>query len=196
MNRYRKMKIVRVGACVAACCLPGLAFAHPGHGTGGFLEGWAHPFGGLDHLVGMVSMGIWAAMASTYRQRAAVLISFLVGMLAGSVLGMQGMAPSWVESPLMASVLATGTLLLWAKPCPMLVRMVVAACFAVGHGLAHGMEIPEMVAPSSYFMGFLLATGVLLSLGIWVGRWVHRSIGRTRWAGAGVLGLALIAMGS
>lgn len=196
MKQYRKQRIVQVGACVAACCLPGLAFAHPGHGTGGFVEGWAHPFGGLDHMVGMVSMGIWTAMASSYRQRAAVLAAFLAGMLAGGLLGMQGLSPSWVESPLIASVLATGTLLLWAKPCPISVRMLVAACFAMWHGLAHGLEIPAMAGPSSYVAGFMLATGLLLSLGVVMGQWIHRSLSRTRWAGAGVLGLALVVMGS
>ncbi len=196
MKRHRKQSVVRGVACVAACLLPGLAFAHPGHGSGGFLQGWAHPFEGLDHLVGMVSMGIWTAMASSYRQRVAVLASFLTGMLSGSFLGIQGIAPSWVESSLIASVLATGTLLLWAKPCTMLVRMLVAACFAMWHGLAHGLEIPAMADPASYFAGFMLATGLLLSLGVVMGQWIHRSLSRTRWAGAGVLGLALIVMGS
>ena len=196
MKQYRKQRIVRVGACVAACLLPGLAFAHPGHGTGGLLEGWAHPFEGLDHTVGMVSMGIWTAMASSYRQRFAVLLSFLGGMLSGGFLGIQGIAPSWVESSLIASVFATGTLLLWAKPCPISVRMGVAACFALWHGLAHGLEIPEMTDPSGYVTGFMLATGLLLGLGVWMGRWIHRRIDRTRWAGTAVLGLALSAMGS
>jgi urease accessory protein len=36
------------------------AFAHPGHG-GGFPAGMAHPFTGLDHMLAMVAVGLWAS---------------------------------------------------------------------------------------------------------------------------------------
>ena len=41
------------------CCLPlaGPALAHPGHEASGFL----HPFTGMDHLLAMVGVGMWAA---------------------------------------------------------------------------------------------------------------------------------------
>ncbi len=196
MKQRRQRKIVYALVCAVACMLPGFAFAHPGHAGGGFWEGWSHPFSGLDHVVGMVSMGIWASLASSLRQRAAVLACFLAGMLGGGFIGILGAAPAWVESTLMASVLATGTLLLWAKPCSILVRMLAAAGFAAWHGLAHGLEIPDTAAPLRYVAGFMLATCLLLCLGALMGQWVRRSTGRTRWAGAGVLGLALVALGS
>ena len=34
------------------------ALAHPGHEASGFL----HPFTGLDHLLAMVGVGLWAAL--------------------------------------------------------------------------------------------------------------------------------------
>ena len=37
------------------------AFAHPGHNVSGFAAGLMHPFSGLDHLLAMVAVGLWAA---------------------------------------------------------------------------------------------------------------------------------------
>ena len=36
------------------------ALAHPGHG-GGLAGGLAHPFTGLDHMLAMVAVGLWAS---------------------------------------------------------------------------------------------------------------------------------------
>ena len=36
----------------------GPALAHPGHEASGFL----HPFTGLDHMLAMVGVGLWAAL--------------------------------------------------------------------------------------------------------------------------------------
>ncbi len=195
MKQDHERKIMYATVCAVISLLPGFAFAHPGHGGGGFLEGLAHPFTGLDHVVGMTSMGIWASLAASVRQRIGVLMAFLSGMLMGASMGVLGMAPDGVESTLMASVLATGTLLLWAKPFPMLVRVCVATSFALWHGLAHGLEIPLRTSPSSYFSGFLLATGFLLCFGVLLGQWVRRSETRTRWVGLGVFAFAWVGMG-
>ena len=44
-----------------ALALPALAVAHPGADAGrhdGFLQGFVHPFSGLDHLLAMGAVGI------------------------------------------------------------------------------------------------------------------------------------------
>src|SRR3712207_6167210 len=39
------------------------AFAHPGAGPhGGFAHGFAHPILGFDHVLAMVSVGLWAGL--------------------------------------------------------------------------------------------------------------------------------------
>ena len=39
------------------------AFAHTGTGlAGGFGAGFTHPFGGMDHLLAMISVGLWGAI--------------------------------------------------------------------------------------------------------------------------------------
>lgn len=37
------------------------AFAHPGHNVSGFGAGLMHPVSGLDHLLAMLAVGLWAA---------------------------------------------------------------------------------------------------------------------------------------
>lgn len=37
------------------------AFAHPGHESAGFLSDIIHLFGGLDHLLAMLALGLFAA---------------------------------------------------------------------------------------------------------------------------------------
>ncbi|MBN9309010.1 HupE/UreJ family protein, partial [Devosia sp.] len=39
--------------------LPTAAFAHTGHGdTAGFIHGFMHPVGGLDHVLAMLAVGV------------------------------------------------------------------------------------------------------------------------------------------
>ena len=46
---------------LALLLTPALAFAHPGHGDNGLLAGISHPLSGLDHLLAMLAVGLWAA---------------------------------------------------------------------------------------------------------------------------------------
>ena len=52
------------GLALAAAALlaPDMALAHTGLGdAGGFAHGFAHPVGGLDHILAMVAVGMFAA---------------------------------------------------------------------------------------------------------------------------------------
>src|SRR2546429_2721524 len=53
---------MRTGLTTAALTLiPAAAFAHTGAGElHGFVWGFAHPLGGLDHILAMVTVGIFA----------------------------------------------------------------------------------------------------------------------------------------
>ncbi len=96
---------------VAICItlLPAVAWAHPGHGGSGFVTGLAHPFSGLDHIIGMLTVGIWAARNSGIR-RWIIPAVFLCGMLGGGMLGLDGYLPSFIESAVAASVMASALL--------------------------------------------------------------------------------------
>src|SRR4051812_18013153 len=53
-----------MGGCLAALAvilLPTIAFAHTGVGkTSGFMHGFGHPISGLDHILTMVMVGVFA----------------------------------------------------------------------------------------------------------------------------------------
>ena len=54
-------KIV-VAALALSCLTAGPAFAHVGQGhVAGFAHGFAHPLSGLDHIIAMVAVGLYAA---------------------------------------------------------------------------------------------------------------------------------------
>src|SRR5436853_2374338 len=40
--------------------LAGRVLAHPGHVGHDFQSGWQHPFGGMDHLLAMIAVGLLA----------------------------------------------------------------------------------------------------------------------------------------
>ena len=52
----------RLLAAIALLLAPSVALAHPGHGEdGSLLGGFIHPFGGIDHLLAMTAVGLFAA---------------------------------------------------------------------------------------------------------------------------------------
>ena len=55
------MRLNTLLAAAALLLTPALAFAHPGHGDNGLVAGISHPLGGIDHLLAMLAVGLWAA---------------------------------------------------------------------------------------------------------------------------------------
>ena len=55
------MTLKRILGALALLLTPPLAFAHPGHGDNGLMAGICHPISGLDHLLAMLAVGLWAA---------------------------------------------------------------------------------------------------------------------------------------
>ena len=55
------MTLKRILGALALLLTPALAFAHPGHGDNGLMAGICHPISGLDHLLAMLAVGLWAA---------------------------------------------------------------------------------------------------------------------------------------
>ncbi len=164
--------------------LPATALAHPGHDIHGFAAGFSHPFGGLDHLLAMLALGIWAAMHSR-ASLSRVLSGFLAGMGLGGVLGMQGIVPPMLESWVLGSTLLATLLVAIAVRWPLYAQTMVAVLFALAHGMAHGTELPASGAAWLYVSGFLFATALLIIAGWIVGRLLGTQF-RQRWLGAGL----------
>jgi urease accessory protein len=181
------MKIKNVAAFVTALSLaPTLAHAHPGHGLG-FQSGLAHPVQGLDHLLAMIAVGLWAAQLGG-RARWAVPAAFLCVMMLGNVLGMAGAAVPFVEPAIVCSVVLLGLLVVTAARLPLMMSMALVGGFALFHGLAHGAEVPTNASGLAYTLGFVLTTAAFHGCGLAAGAALVRfaKIPWLRFAGAAI----------
>jgi urease accessory protein len=164
-------RIVKTAA-VAAIIWSGLATAagaHTGLGaTMGFGHGFGHPIGGLDHVLAMVAVGLFAAHLG---RRALWLVpsSFVAMMAVGGALGMSGVDVPMVEMGIAASVVVLGVLVALQARLPTAAAMGLVGFFAIFHGHAHGAEMPADAGGLSYALGFMLATALLHAAGIALG---------------------------
>jgi urease accessory protein len=163
-----------LAACFALAATP--AAAHSGTGLpGGFVAGFAHPFTGLDHLLAMVSVGVWGVFLGRPLLYALPVI-FPFVMVIGALLGMFAVRMPSVEIGIATSVLVLGACIAFAWRAPVWIAASIAAVFALFHGHAHGRELPSAANAIGYSAGFVFATGVLHVLGIGIGE-INRRIG-------------------
>jgi urease accessory protein len=151
--------------------------AHVGTGLpGGFASGFLHPLSGFDHLLAMVSVGVWGAFLG--RPLIYVLpVVFPVMMVAGAILGMFDAPVPPVEIGIALSVLVLGNCIALSVRAPVWAASLVVALFAVFHGYAHGKELPSAADPISYSVAFVLVTGLLHVTGICFGTLLSRPYG-------------------
>ncbi len=160
------LTFIAAGSMALLC---GPAEAHLGTGLpGGFASGFEHPFSGLDHLLAMVSVGLWGAFLG--RPLVFLLpVIFPTVMAIGAVLAMFGCPSPPIELGIALSVLILGGCIALAVEAPIWVASLIVAAFALFHGYAHGRELPSAADPVGYSAGFVLATGLLHVLGIGIG---------------------------
>ena len=175
MNRIARRLAAASLALVATIALPTIASAHPGHdGTPGLIHGFLHPLGGLDHILAMVAVGLFAARLGG-RALWLVPASFVVTMAAAGVAGMAGLALPYVEAGIALSILVLGAAIALETTMPVAAAMGLVAFFAVFHGHAHGTEMPQTMSGLAYGTGFVAATAALHALGIGLGLVIGRS---------------------
>jgi urease accessory protein len=163
---WQMVKRWRVWGLSVIAMLPVTASAHTGMGaTTGFASGFSHPFGGLDHLLAMLAVGLWAAQMGG-RARWAVPGAFVLLMIVGGLLALSGLHLPYVEGGILASVLVLGILIAAGLKLPLSVSVLLVGGCAVFHGHAHGAEIPLAMSAVSYSLGFALATALLHALGM------------------------------
>lgn len=193
---FRSLRTLAAGA---AALLPTAALAHPGHGEAvGFIAGAGHPVGGLDHVLAMVMVGLFAYQLGG-RALWLVPATFVAVMAAGGALGMAGVEVPFVETGVALSVVALGAAVAFGLKAPVAAAMAMVGLFAVFHGYAHGAEAPETAGGASYAAGFMLATALLHAAGVGFGALIGRIgaakgplVVRTAGGLAGLAGLALL----
>lgn len=173
---------MRKSSLIGFLALALLAPASPAHahlldaGSAGWAHGFAHPFSGLDHILAMLAVGVWAAQ--TGRQALWVLpVVFPLAMAAGGLLGVAGVPAPGIEAGIAASVLVLGLLIAFKAKPPLALSAALVALFAVFHGHAHGTELPQATSPVFYGLGFMAATAMLHLIGLGIGRVLRRPAG-------------------
>ena len=159
--------IVAMICTFAAVAVP--AQAHTGTGlAGGFISGFLHPLTGWDHLLAMVSVGLWGAILGR-PLIVALPVIFPSLMVVGAFLGMLNAPMPPVEIGIALSVVALGGLIAAGYKAPVWQACLIVAVFALFHGYAHGKELPSAADPVGYSTGFVLSTGLLHVCGIGIG---------------------------
>lgn len=163
------VRCATIGASFALLALADPVAAHTGTGlAGGLFAGFFHPFRGIDHLLAMMSIGLWGAFLGRPLVVALPVI-FPAVMAIGGVLGIVGVPFPLVEIGIASSVLVLGMMIAGAVRAPVWLACVITALFAIFHGYAHGLELPSAADPVGYSLGFVLATGLLHVAGIGLG---------------------------
>lgn len=154
-------------------CFASPALAHPGHESVSFMSGFSHPFGGLDHLLAMLAVGLYA-MSQPQARGWLLPVGFVLTMLLGAGLGAMGIALPAVEAGIAASVLVFGLLIAFVVRLPVAASLPLVSLFALFHGHAHHAEMGDS-ALATYALGFAIATALLHAAGWAMGRCLPRS---------------------
>ena len=161
------LKIIFTTALLFTSSVP--AYAHQQADTaGGIAAGFSHPFLGLDHMLAMIAVGIWGAFLG--KPLLVILpMVFPVMMTVGAAVAMLGMPFPPVEFGIALSVIVLGVMIVTTTRAVPVVACAIVGVFALFHGYAHGVELPEAADPVGYSVGFVLATGLLHLVGIGLG---------------------------
>ena len=150
------------------------ALAHPGHG-GGLTAGFTHPFTGLDHLLAMIAVGLWASQLGRPAMWTLPVV-FPAMMALGAALGTSGVVMPWIEMGILVSAVVLGAAVALQVQAPLALGAVLVAAFAVLHGYVHGAELPAGSSAWLYGIGFIAATLVLHAIGIGAGLLAQRPL--------------------
>ncbi|MBE7637949.1 urease accessory protein [Sneathiella sp. P13V-1] len=185
-----KRTITLSAALIALGSTP--ALAHTGHDAGGLISGLSHPLLGLDHILAMVAVGLFAVQSGG-KSKYTLPALFVVAMLAGGALGLTALNVPFVEAGIVGSVVLLGAAIAFGRKIPTVVSATMIAVFAMFHGVAHGAEIPATASVLTFAAGMTVSTAALHVLGLGIGT-VAPAVLRIAGAAIALSGLALTAM--
>lgn len=190
MKNTTNKTLARIVGATAIMLLAGTVQAHPGHigdhdSFNMFAHGFAHPLTGVDHLLVMLAVGIWSALTHvTLREAIALPFVFAVFLFAGAVMGIAGISLPAIEPMIMGSLLVLGLLVASRFTMKNSYSFALVGIFAMFHGLAHGMELPQSSGGMAFVLGFMATTLALHLAGLYAGfkiknqgKWMSRVLG-------------------
>jgi urease accessory protein len=201
MNRQLNRQFVRLALGLAALALSNApALAHHlmgGHTPAtfgeGILSGLGHPIIGLDHLAAVVAVG---CLAAAHRAAAALVVAFVVAMMAGVALHLHGATVPSAEILVAVTVIALGVLMLSRRQMSTRAALVLFSLVGLVHGYALGESIygAEPTPLYAYLLGLAVIQSVVALVAMMIARIVaERStdLSPLRLAGAGIAGIGL-----
>lgn len=193
----RHARIPALATLALTLLAAGQAAAHTGVGaTASLAAGLGHPLLGLDHLLAMIAVGVWAGVKGG---RAIWLVpgAFLAGMVLGGAAAVVGVALPLVELGIVGSVILLGLAIALDLRLATPLAMAAVALFGTFHGHAHGSEMPADGGGLLYAAGFMIATVGLHIVGIAIGVIASRDVPpvlvRVGGAAVAALGVLLLA---
>ena len=142
-------------------------------GAGSVVAGFLHPVTGINHVVAMVAVGLWGAVLGPPAIWL-LPVAFPMVMAFGGLLGLLAVPLPGVETGIALSALVLGVLVMFQTRLPLVLTFLLVGLFALFHGFAHGVELPEGGDALLFSLSFVVATGLLHLVGIALGevrRW-------------------------
>ena len=124
----------------------------------------------------MVAVGLWGAQLGSPAIWL-LPITFPLVMALGGLLGLAKVGLPFTEQAVALSAVVLGALILLRARPPLWIAALVVAYFAIFHGYAHGLELPQAANPLAYGLGFVIATGLLHLCGILIGTLIRWPLG-------------------
>jgi urease accessory protein len=165
----RKSAVQLTLACILGLFMvPVFAHVSASHVATGFNAGFMHPLMGLDHLLAMLAVGLWAAQ-NKHSACWVLPIVFPSMMAVGAVMAFIGFPLSGIELGIAGSVALLGLFISFAVNMPVWAGSLLISLFAIAHGYAHGVELPQDASALQYGAGFIAATAMLHLFGLIMG---------------------------
>lgn len=187
--------IAAASLALGGSAVPALAHLAPGE-YGSFATGFSHPLSGLDHVLAMVAVGLWAALIGG-RAIWALPAGFVSAMVVGFALALAGVGLPLVEPMILASTVFFGVVVALALRTPPAIAAGLVAAFGLFHGAAHGAELGQ-AGVLAFGAGFAVNTALLHLAGIGLGLAAlrfggpNRLLARATGALTALLGLGVI----
>ena len=159
-------RLSATSAILAVMTAPAFAHLNPAE-HGSFMAGLSHPLSGADHMLAMITVGLWAAQIGG-KARWAVPTTFVSLMALGFILALVGAPLPFVEPGILASVIGLGLLVALAVKVPTYISAIIVGIFALFHGHAHGGELGAATA-LGFGIGFIVSTALLHAVGVGIG---------------------------
>ncbi len=193
-------KTIGLAVFIAMALLAEPAFAHHVMGgrmpvtfADGFLSGLGHPVIGLDHFAAVVAVG---CLAAAQRNAPALVIGFVLAMIAGVATHLQGTTVPGAEILVALSVILLGAVMLTRRQMTAATALTLFALVGLLHGYALGESIygAETTPLYAYLAGLAVIQSAVALAAMGAARMLARradDVLSIRLVGAGIAGIGL-----